>query len=160
MSALRLIGLVCAAAELHDHEAIEAAIDGLNADEAEALLGVVAARMELHARQTGDWRPWAEIHRYARLPALREAATGFRARLDTEYNHRSDREQRTRRAQVDRAEFLLRRTVAPLLRRGASKAEIEEAAGVYADLLGWNRTFSVLVEELHRFRITPRSRYG
>lgn len=160
MSTLRLIGLACAAAELQDRETLGATIEGLNPEEAEALLEVVAARMELHALHTGDWRPWAEIQWYARLPVLREAAAGFRARLDAEANRHSEWEQRMKRAETELAERGLRNAVAPLIRHGASKTAIEDAASAYAEPLGWNRVFGVLVEELDRLRQSRRIRHG
>lgn len=164
MGAGRLIGITVAAAHVAAeargnadalavaHDAMDMAFADLNGEEATALGAAAGVLLERHARATGNWGPWAEVWWNAGLQALHEAAAGFRARLDADINRRGEWERKMRQAQAERAETELRRVVRPLMHRGASKAEIEESAGAYAEALGWNRVFSVLVTELDAFR--------
>lgn len=159
MTAPKLIGLAAAAAhhaanarnpdDLADaHDALDEAFYGLDADEAHALGKAAGVLLEQHARQTGDWNPWAQIWWNARRPALWEAGAGFRARLDKAANAKSEWEIRGRRLAVERAEAGVRRAVRPLLHQRASKAQVEEAAGRAAgETIEWPRIFAILVEE-------------
>jgi len=57
-----------------------------------------------------------------------------------------------------RAEDGLRQDVRPMIDARAAKAAIEEAAGKYADILGWPRMFGILREEVARSRHKARWR--
>jgi hypothetical protein len=153
MSAFRLIGLTCAAAELDDHAALESAFEGMNPPEAAALGAAAGALLARQARDTGDWRPWARIWWHAELPGLQWAAASWRARLDASAGKQREWEIRTRWAEMARVEQKIRRAVRPLLRAGAPKATVEEAAGQAAgNVVEWPRIFQILCDELDHIR--------
>lgn len=168
---MRLVGLVTAAATVRDRDALAAAFWDLDADEARALGAAAGVVLERQASETGDWRAWAELWYPAQIATRWEAAAGFRERLDAAANKR--RQQRRlspaerewealmRHQDADCAEHDLRQAVRPLMRRGASKAEIEEAAGRVADdLIEWPRIFAILIEELGAARRSEVAHHG
>lgn len=59
---------------------------------------------------------------------------------------------------VWKAEDGLRAATRPMIEQRAPKAEIEEAAGAYAETLGWERTFKILRDEVARSRHKARWR--
>ncbi len=55
-----------------------------------------------------------------------------------------------------RAEDSLRDATRPLIRRRAPKAEVEEIAGGYAEILGWPRIYAILQDEVRRAKFMAR----
>jgi len=146
----RLVGLLTAAAIVGDDGALEEGFHGLTAEEADSVGKAAMVELERHATATGDWSPWAMLCQEAGRARLRDAGAGFRERLDKAIAAKTQWEIRQRRLAAERATEAVRRAVRPLMRRGARKAEIEEAAGrASAGALEWDPDiYQILVEEL------------
>jgi len=162
MSAARLVGLITAAVLTGDDAALEEAFLGLSAEEADGLGKAAAVELERHTKANGDWFPWAVLWSEVGRARLRDAGAGFRERLEKTINARTQWEVQQRRLAAERATEAVRRAVRPLMRRGARKAEIEEAAGrAAAGALEWDPDiYVILVEEMDACHQGEPALYG